>query len=58
MAPHSGAIHVIACNKREAFVQGSIATKQSTLPCGPMDCFASLAMTKEIPFIVLPRDII
>ena len=57
MAPHSGAIHVIACNKRKAFVQESEA-KQSKLPCGPMDCFASLAMTKEIPFIVLPRDII
>jgi hypothetical protein len=38
--------HVIACDKREAFVQGSEATKQSTLSLrGEMDCFASLAMT-------------
>jgi hypothetical protein len=37
---------VIACDKREAFVQGSDATKQSTLSLrGEMDCFASLAMT-------------
>jgi hypothetical protein len=36
---------VIAGNKREAFVPGSEATKQSSLVCGEMDCFASLAMT-------------
>jgi hypothetical protein len=38
---------VIACNKREAFVQGSEATKQSILSFRrKMDCFASLAMTR------------
>ena len=38
---------VIACNKREAFVQGSEATKQSILSLsGEMDCFAALAMTE------------
>jgi hypothetical protein len=37
---------VIACDKREAFAQGSEATKQSILSlCCSMDCFASLAMT-------------
>jgi len=38
---------VIACDKREAFAQGSEATKQSSLPlCGAaLDCFAALAMT-------------
>jgi hypothetical protein len=36
---------VIACDKRGAFAQGSEATKQSTLSCCSMDCFASLAMT-------------
>ena len=37
---------VIACDKREAFAQGSEATKQSILSFrGTMDCFASLAMT-------------
>jgi hypothetical protein len=38
---------VIACDKREAFAQGSAATKQS-IPslCGEIDCFASLAMTE------------
>jgi hypothetical protein len=36
----------IACGKREAFAQGSAATKQSILSFrGEMDCFASLAMT-------------
>jgi hypothetical protein len=34
----------MACNKREAFVQGSKATKQSIGVKGPLDCFASLAM--------------
>ena len=39
---------VIACDKREAFAQGSEATKQSILsPGGQMDCFAPLAMTAE-----------
>jgi hypothetical protein len=38
---------VIAYDKREAFAQGSEATKQSILPLrGEMDCFASLAMTE------------
>src|SRR5882762_6160425 len=37
---------VIACDKREAFAQGSAATKQSILSCG-MDCFAALAMTER-----------
>ncbi len=37
---------VIACDEREAFAQGSAATKQSIHPlCRAMDCFASLAMT-------------
>jgi hypothetical protein len=37
---------VIACDKRQAFAQGSDATKQSIYPlCRDMDCFASLAMT-------------
>jgi hypothetical protein len=40
---------VIACDKREAFAQGSEATKQSILSFrGRMDCFASLAMTVEM----------
>jgi hypothetical protein len=35
-------LHVIACDKREAFAQGSNATKQSTLSFrGKMDCFAN-----------------
>src|SRR5467141_3941149 len=39
---------VIACDKREAFAQGSAATKQSSLSLrGEMDCFASLAMTER-----------
>jgi hypothetical protein len=34
-------IFVIACDKREAFAQGSAATKQSILSfCCAMDCFA------------------
>jgi hypothetical protein len=41
-----GGTSVIACGKREAFAQGSEATKQSILSLlGEMDCFASLAMT-------------
>jgi hypothetical protein len=40
-----GNFSVIACDKRKAFVQGSIATSQSILSSGrEMDCFASLAM--------------
>ena len=36
----------MACDKREAFAQGSEATKQSIYPLRrAMDCFASLAMT-------------
>jgi len=39
---------VIACDKREAFAQGSKATKQSILSFrGEMDCFATLAMTES-----------
>jgi hypothetical protein len=39
---------VIVCNKREAFVHESEATKQSILSSrGEMDCFAALAMTVE-----------
>jgi hypothetical protein len=39
---------VIACNKRKAFVQGSEATKQSTLSLRrKMDCFAPPAMTAD-----------
>ena len=40
---------VIACDKREAFAQGSAATKQSILTAllGGMDCFAALAMTEN-----------
>src|SRR6202008_4583492 len=32
--------NVIACDKREAFAQGSKATKQSIFFCGSMDYFA------------------
>jgi hypothetical protein len=36
-----GSSNVIACNKREAFVQGSEATRQSISPRKErMDCFA------------------
>jgi hypothetical protein len=40
-------LHVIACDKRKAFAQGSEATKQSIgiRIRGEMDCFAALAMT-------------
>jgi hypothetical protein len=42
------ALAVIACDKREAFAQGSEATKQSILSLyGAMDCFALLAMTNS-----------
>jgi hypothetical protein len=37
---------VIACDKREAFAQGSASDEAIHLSdCGAMDCFASLAMT-------------
>jgi hypothetical protein len=37
---------VIACDKRDAFAQGSEATKQSSfLASRKLDCFAALAMT-------------
>jgi hypothetical protein len=38
---------VIACDKRKAFAQGSVATKQSgfLVASRKLDCFASLAMT-------------
>jgi len=40
---------VIACDKREAFAQGSEATKQSILSLrSEMDCFAALAMTERV----------
>src|SRR5712672_3444723 len=40
---------VIACDKREAFAQGSAATKQSSLSLrSEMDCFAALAMTERV----------
>jgi hypothetical protein len=38
---------VIACDKREAFAQGSDATKQSMPSAQKLDCLASLAMTLE-----------
>ena len=31
---------VIACDKRQVFAHGSEAMKQSSVPCGAMDCFA------------------
>jgi hypothetical protein len=41
-------LYVIACDKREAFAQGSKATTQSSLSLrGEMDCFAALAMTAQ-----------
>jgi uncharacterized protein YcbK (DUF882 family) len=37
-------IPVIACDKREAFAQGSAATRQSIHPlCRAMDCFVARA---------------
>jgi hypothetical protein len=46
MASRRESLDVIACDKREAFAQGSEATKQSIFsPSREMDCFASLAMT-------------
>jgi hypothetical protein len=54
----SFACFVIACDKREAFVQGSEATKQSRLPCGTLDCFASLAMTNfNVGVLGVERDL-
>jgi hypothetical protein len=47
--PSYGPSTVIASDKREAFAQGSEATKQSIHPlCRAMDCFASLAMTRML----------
>src|SRR5215218_4029405 len=47
---------VIACDKREAFAQGSEATKQSILSLlGEMDCFAPLAMTRRVS--LAPRNL-
>src|ERR1700712_3428319 len=48
----AGCIVVIACDKREAFAQGSEATKQSNFIAAKLDCFASLAMTVQL----LPRQ--
>ena len=46
---------VIACDKREAFALGSVATKQSVLSsCREVDCFASLAMTIRV--IIAPKQ--
>ena len=53
-------IHVIACDKREAFAQGSASDEaiHSHHVLGEMDCFAALAMTgevaTEIPTGVIP----
>jgi hypothetical protein len=45
---------VIACDKREAFAQGSETTKQFIYPlCRDMDCFAALAMTAEAISIIV-----
>ena len=44
---------VIACDKREAFAQGSIRDEAiHSAACCPMDCFASLAMTAERPSLI------
>src|SRR6266545_3113037 len=41
---------VIACDKREAFAQGSDSDEAIHLSqCGAMDCFAALAMTARSP---------
>jgi len=38
---------VIACDKREAFAQGSASDEAIHFSvCGTMDCFAALAMTQ------------
>ena len=49
-------IHVIACDKRGAFAQGS-ASDEAIHPhrlLGGMDCFAALAMTEETSTSVIP----
>jgi hypothetical protein len=46
-------IHVIACDKRKAFAQGSGATKQSTLDAAPWIASLALAMTTRHNNIVL-----
>jgi hypothetical protein len=55
VAQDAGARHVIACDKREAFAQGS-ASDEAIHLAAKMDCFASLAMTNKFPFFVLLRD--
>jgi hypothetical protein len=41
---------VIACDKREAFAQGSDSDEAIIYPlCHEMDCFAALAMTDDRP---------
>ena len=43
---HGASQLVIACDKREAFALGALATKQSSFSSkGKLDCFAALAMT-------------
>jgi hypothetical protein len=49
-------LDVIACDKREAFAQGSEATKQSILSLrGAMDCFA-YARNDEIGYLKSESD--
>src|SRR6266487_1792014 len=46
----------IACDKREAFAQGSEATKAiHSSTSGEMDCFASLAMTWKDQWLTFRR---
>ena len=57
MVPIATPITVIACDKRKAFAQGSVATKQSIHPlCRAMDCFASLAMTAGLYLRTLKKS--
>ena len=51
-------IHVIACDKRKAFAQGSGATKQSTLDAAPWIASLALAMTTRHNNIVLPASLL
>jgi len=48
-------IVVIACDKREAFAQGSESDEAIHLSFqGKVDCFASLAMTEvEVPYATI-----
>ena len=52
---HERRLTVIACDKREAFAQGGVATKQSTT-CRDVGngCFAPLAMTGRGPLRYFP----